>query len=189
MPNWIKQGPEDYETTVWSGGTTTQLAIAPSGARYARRDFLWRVSSATVETEESDFTPLPDYERLIATLRGEIRLRHNDGPPILLRPLEVHRFSGADQTRSRGRCRDFNLMLRRGRADGSMEALMLSGETASGLYPLQSLKTMSKIAERAEQLISDPALLSRMSDAAYETCKTKYDVGIVNRQMREFVGY
>ena len=52
-----------YITTAWSGGTTTQLAIAPEGAVYADRKFLWRLSSAQVELEHSDFTPLPDYDR------------------------------------------------------------------------------------------------------------------------------
>ena len=62
--------PKDYITTKWSGGLTTQLGIAPEGAVYADRDFLWRLSSATVEDAESDFTALPDYERLISTLEG-----------------------------------------------------------------------------------------------------------------------
>ena len=78
-----------------------------------------------MELEESDFTPLPDYDRLIATLRGEIRLRHNGGAPLRLAPYQVHAFSGADATHSSGCCRDFNLMLRRGAAEGEMEALPL----------------------------------------------------------------
>ena len=60
----LKLTPADFVTSTWSGGTTTQLAIAPEGAVYAERSFLWRVSSATVELETSDFTPLPDYNRL-----------------------------------------------------------------------------------------------------------------------------
>lgn len=108
---WEKRNPEDYVCSVWSGGTTTQLLIAPEGAHYAARDFLWRVSSATVELDESDFTPLPEYERLIATLRGGITLTHNGGTPICLQPYEVHAFSGGDRTHSTGRCTDFNLML------------------------------------------------------------------------------
>ena len=115
-----------YVVSAWSGGTTTQLAIYPENAVYGERDFLWRVSSALVELEESDFTPLPDYDRLIATLEGEIVLSHNGGAPLRLRPLEVHAFSGADATHSVGRCRDFNLMLRRGRASGTMEPLRLT---------------------------------------------------------------
>ena len=116
----------DYAVSAWSGGTTTQLAIFPPEAKYADRDFLWRVSSATVELEKSDFTALPDYDRLIATLKGEITLTHNGGAPLTLQPYAVHAFSGADVTHSVGRCTDFNLMLRRGRAVGTMEALRLT---------------------------------------------------------------
>ena len=78
--------PSDYITTKWSGGLTTQLGIAPAGAVYADRDFLWRLSSATVEDAESDFTALPDYERLISTLECTIELNHNGGENLTLNP-------------------------------------------------------------------------------------------------------
>ena len=115
----------DYSVSTWSGGTTTQLAIAPEGAVYADRDFLWRISSATVDLDSSEFTLLPDYDRLITPLKGEMVLTHNGGSPVSLRPLQVHAFSGADSTHSEGRCTDFNLMLRKGRCEGSMAPLTL----------------------------------------------------------------
>ena len=127
MSRWKKLTREGYRCSRWSGGTTTEIAIAPTGARYAERDFLWRVSSAVVELDESDFTALPAYGRLIATLEGEICLSHDGGDWIRLRPLQVHAFDGAESTRCLGRCRDFNLMLRKGRAEGSMEALAPDG--------------------------------------------------------------
>jgi len=114
--------PADYVTTQWSGGATTQLAIAPKGAVYADRDFLWRLSSATVELDESDFTPLPAYDRVISTLRGDMVLAHNGGERLTLHPYEIHDFSGADDTHSWGRCTDFNLMLRRGQCRGCVTA-------------------------------------------------------------------
>ena len=120
--------PKDYITTKWSGGLTTQLGIAPEGAVYAERDFLWRLSSATVEDAESDFTALPDYERLISTLEGTIELNHNGGEKLTLNPYEVHRFDGGDSTHSWGCCRDFNLMLRKGKCEGSIQAVLLSGD-------------------------------------------------------------
>ena len=126
-PLWTLLKPADYVTTQWSGGTTTQLAIAPAGAIYADRDFLWRVSSATVELDESDFTPLPDYRRWISTLRGDMTLSHNGGAELTLRPGDVHAFDGADDTHSRGRCTDFNLMLRKNRMDGAMRAVFPDG--------------------------------------------------------------
>ncbi len=122
-PTMIRLTPADYVTTQWSGGTTTQLAIAPEGAVYAARDFLWRVSSAAVELAESDFTALADYYRYIAPLRGEMTLRHNGGAERRLVPYEVHGFDGGDDTRSRGRCTDFNLMLRKDRCDGALRAI------------------------------------------------------------------
>lgn len=123
-----KLSQKDYVISKWSGGKTMQIAIYPAQANYADRDFLWRVSSATVELQESDFTSLPDYDRLIATLRGEILLTHNGGAPLPLGPFEVHAFSGADATHSTGCCTDFNLMLRRGMASGSMEPLRLTSD-------------------------------------------------------------
>jgi len=120
----------DYLTTQWSGGSTTQLAIAPEGAVYADRSFLWRISSATVELDESDFTPLPDYRRFISTIQGDMTLSHNGGSPLTLHPGDVHAFDGGDATHSIGRCTDFNLMLRKGRADGTMRSFhFTSGNT------------------------------------------------------------
>ena len=46
---WKLLTREDFVSTSWSGGTTTQLAIAPEGAVYAERDFLWRLSSAYLQ--------------------------------------------------------------------------------------------------------------------------------------------
>ena len=112
----------------WSGGTTTQLAIAPAGAVYAERDFLWRVSSAVVELPESDFTPLPDYDRILMILDGELALSHDGGEEYTLRALEQTSFDGASHTFSRGQVTDFNLMMRKGRCVGRMEARVLRKE-------------------------------------------------------------
>ncbi|MBE7003525.1 MAG: HutD family protein [Ruminococcaceae bacterium] len=131
--------PADYVTTQWSGGSTTQLAIAPAGAVYAERDFLWRVSSATVELDESDFTALPDYRRFISTVRGDMTLRHNGGAELTLHPGNVHEFDGADDTHSRGRCTDFNLMLRKGRAEGTMQSLRVGADGAALVCPETAL--------------------------------------------------
>lgn len=46
---------------------------------YADRDFLWRLSSAKVELDHSDFTPLPDYERLISVLHGDLDMKIGEG--------------------------------------------------------------------------------------------------------------
>ena len=116
---------KDYLTSTWAGGTTTQISIMPNDAKYAERDFLWRISSATVDLEESDFTPLPDYHRWIATIKGTMELSHNGSEKISLAPYAVHPFDGDDATHSWGKCTDFNLMLRKGKAHGNLQTVLL----------------------------------------------------------------
>lgn len=118
--------PAQYNVTSWSGGKTTQLAIYPENAVYADHDFLWRVSSASVELERSTFTSLPDYQRCISVLHGEMRLRHGDGPTIEIEPYQVHAFDGGAATESEGLCTDFNLMARKGLCSGAMESVRLA---------------------------------------------------------------
>lgn len=143
---------EDMSSSVWSGGTTTEIAIYPEKAKYAERDFVWRISTAKVELYESDFTPLPDYERLIASIDGVMLLSHEknggcaarDGhvtegscavygsenaSEVRIDPIStVYRFDGGAKTHCVGRAKDLNLMLRKGRAEGKME-FVRQGET------------------------------------------------------------
>lgn len=115
----------DASCSRWSGGCTYELAIGPEGTSYGARDFEWRVSSASVELEESVFTDLPDYERWILTLDGDLELVHDGGAPVRLSPFTPHRFDGASHTRSAGRVRDFNLMLRKGVCRGGLRVFTL----------------------------------------------------------------
>lgn len=113
----------DYLSSRWSGGTTTQIAIFPPGASYGARDFLWRISSAEVEDEQSVFTPLSGYDRRLMLLDGSLLLRHDGGPRFRLDVYQVHAFDGGAATESQGRCRDFNLMLRKGRCRGGLRPI------------------------------------------------------------------
>ena len=117
-------------TTKWSGGTTSQLAIAPAGAVYADRDFDWRLSSAEVNDEKSTFTPLPDYHRFLTTRKGSLKMRHDGGEWYSVGEGDVAEFEGASLTASEGKVTDYNLMVRKGRIEGSMDTEFLEdGET------------------------------------------------------------
>ena len=110
----------DYRVTDWSGGRTTELAIAPEGSLYAERKFLWRFSTATAEVEESTYTSLPDYDRVILSLRGLLRLSHDDATWRDFAEFEPYAFDGGVTTQARGKVADLNLMLRKGRCVGTM---------------------------------------------------------------------
>ena len=72
----------DFRTSTWSGGTTTELYLYPENGSYAARDFLFRISSATVDLPESDFTALPGVERYITPLAGSFTLTHPVASPV-----------------------------------------------------------------------------------------------------------
>ncbi|MCH4890031.1 HutD family protein [Acidaminobacter sp. JC074] len=104
---------EDLSTKTWSGGTTTQLYIYPESSDYKALNFDFRISTATVEVETSNFTKLSGINRLIMSLDGPLSLMHNDGPMIDLLPFEVDAFTGDDETISFGQVTDFNVMFTR----------------------------------------------------------------------------
>lgn len=118
---------KDMRTSEWSGGTTTEIFIWPEGSDYKRRDFILRASTAKVELDESDFTSLPDYDRVIASIEGAMELTHSPesgGETAVVTPRKsVHRFDGGVPTHCVGRARDLNLMLRKGKAEGDIRFL------------------------------------------------------------------
>lgn len=105
---------ENYSVSNWTGGTTKQLAIFPEEGNYLERDFVWRISSATVENEESNFSKLPDYDRVLVVLQGDVVLAHDGQRVARLKELEQDRFDGAYKTKSFGKITDYNLMVSKG---------------------------------------------------------------------------
>jgi len=108
-------------TTInWASGTSTEIFIHPQGASFAARDFLFRISTATVEAEESTFTFFEGITRHLMILKGTLELIHEGRYTKQLAPYDQDTFSGEWSTRSKGKVTDFNLMLREGWT-GSLE--------------------------------------------------------------------
>jgi len=103
---------EQLNTNVWSGGTTTQLAIYPKEAIYKNLDFIFRISTATIEVEESTFTSLPNVSRVIMVLDGELTIQHKNQYTKQLKKFDTDIFSGDWETTSIGKVTDFNIMTR-----------------------------------------------------------------------------
>ncbi|MBD8874138.1 HutD family protein [Rhodanobacter sp. DHB23] len=105
-------------------GRTRELAVHPSGA--GMDDFLWRVSLAEVDSA-APFSAFPGIDRVIALLAGDgFTMTLDDGRShALTTPCAPFAFpgeAGVDVTLAGGPSHDFNLMLRRGRARGGIEA-------------------------------------------------------------------
>lgn len=121
---------DEYITTEWSGGKTTQLFIYPEDSSYKNLNFKFRLSSATVELEESRFTKLEGIYRFITPLDKELKLTHDNKEYINLKPFEVYEFDGGINTSSYGTVRDFNLMLGNG-AEGKLESIHIDKNYSS----------------------------------------------------------
>ncbi|MBN1651467.1 MAG: HutD family protein [Bacteroidales bacterium] len=111
----------EFKTTLWSGGTSTQLYISPSDAQYKELNFDFRLSTAKVESEISSFTSLPAISRKIMILEGSIEIKHENRYAKKLNKFDVDNFEGDWKTTSAGKCTDFNLMTRNG-TSGSIKA-------------------------------------------------------------------
>lgn len=107
----IKVNKEKCRKTEWSGGDTIELCIYPKEAEYKSRNFKWRVSTATVNDLESDFTKLSNIKRVLMLLNGQMMLDHEGYHKVQLDPFEKDIFDGEWNTKSYGRAVDFNIMM------------------------------------------------------------------------------
>ncbi|MDK2585511.1 HutD family protein [Romboutsia sedimentorum] len=116
---------KDYKVSEWSGGTTTELYIYPKESKYSELDFKWRLSSAKVDIEESEFTHLSGIDRKIMVIDGKLILDHRGKYTTELNEFDIDSFSGDWTTKSYGKATDFNLMTSKG-CTGYLEYILVS---------------------------------------------------------------
>lgn len=114
----------DRKTINWAGGTSTEIFVYPSDGEFATRNFTFRISTATVEVEESTFTFFEGITRHLMILQGELELNHTDRYTKQLNMYDQDTFSGEWPTTAKGKVTDFNLMLKNG-AEGSLKHIEL----------------------------------------------------------------
>lgn len=183
-----------YRTTQWSGGRTTELLIFPSTSKYSDRNFHWRISSATIEVEESEFTHLPNIARHIMIIEGRITLQHQHKYEKFLEPFDQDFFMGDWDTKSLGKATDFNLMLAEGYT-GSLSALSLKAATEIDIildknkntsftqvfYVVKGILDINVIGEKYRASEGDLIYISDLFDE--DECK----VTLLNRSKQEIV--
>lgn len=117
------------KTVQWSGGTSTEIFVFPSDGDFATRNFDFRISTATVEVAESEFTFFEGITRHLMILKGTLELSHIDRYARILEPYDQDTFSGEWPTKSKGKVTDFNLMLKNGYTGGLGHIQLLAGES------------------------------------------------------------
>ena len=111
MTNVTLLRANDFQVSDWSGGKTKQLYLSPPTGHYGKRDFDYRLSTATVELAESQFSDLSGFHRILMSLDHTLHL-HNASrqEETVLDPFTPYFFEGSDSITSRGTCTDFNLI-------------------------------------------------------------------------------
>lgn len=111
MANITLLKSNDFQVSDWSGGKTKQLYLSPPTGHYGKRDFDYRLSTATVELAESQFSDLSGFHRILMSLDHTLHL-HNASrqEETVLAPFTPYFFEGSDSITSRGTCTDFNLI-------------------------------------------------------------------------------
>ena len=101
----------DFQVSDWSGGKTKQLYLSPPTGHYSKRDFDYRLSTATVELAESQFSDLSGFHRILMSLDHTLHLLNaSRQEETVLAPFTPYVFEGSDSITSRGTCTDFNLI-------------------------------------------------------------------------------
>ena len=105
---------EDFVVNQWSGGNTTQFVIYPEDSTLSKRDFDWRISSASFTTSSSQFSDFSGYQRYLLPLQGELFVDHENLYKRTLFPYDVEYFYGKWTTKSNNSldCIDFNFIVR-----------------------------------------------------------------------------
>ncbi|RED26584.1 HutD protein [Flavobacterium cutihirudinis] len=98
------------KASVWSGGLTYEYMIYPKTANYADRDFIFRISSATIEQAPSEFTKFKGYHRYLVMLDGCLDIEINKEKKCYEK-YEIMEFNSDDDVTSYSKGIDFNWMV------------------------------------------------------------------------------
>lgn len=177
--------PTDYQVSDWSGGKTRQLCLFPPQGQYGTRDFDYRLSTATVELPESNFSDLSGFHRILMTLDHPIRLCHRDSQKeVSLEAFTPYYFEGRDMITSHGTCRDFNLIYS-DHYQGQMQALTAEQDSC----PRADIQFIYALSDLAVALDEGPPRLLKADELLIvdqETQATELQIMLSNKQPAGF---
>jgi environmental stress-induced protein Ves len=101
---------ECQKVSEWTGGTTSELLIFPENSTVSKQNFDYRISTAKVLVEKSEFTSFPNFNRKLAILEGKLKIQHNQSAWYFLESGDQTEFSGDWKTKSEGQVVDFNVI-------------------------------------------------------------------------------
>ena len=101
---------KNVTASIWSGGLTYEYTIYPKTASYADRDFVFRISSATIDEVPSEFTKFKGYYRYLVMLDNSLHIETNKEKKVYEK-YEIMEFNSDDEVTSYTKGIDFNWMI------------------------------------------------------------------------------
>jgi environmental stress-induced protein Ves len=101
---------KDCKASIWSGGLTYEYMIYPKTANYTDKDFIFRISSATIEGIPSEFTKFKGYHRYLVMLDNSLHIEVNKEKKVYEK-YEIMEFNSDDDVISYTKGIDFNWMV------------------------------------------------------------------------------
>jgi environmental stress-induced protein Ves len=102
----------ERKSIAWASGTSTEIFIYPADGDFKTRNFSFRISTATVEADETTFSDFSGLTRILMPLKGNLTLIHEGRYTKELKPFDQDSFDGSWNTRSIGKVQDFNVMFK-----------------------------------------------------------------------------
>lgn len=102
----------DVIPTLWDGGKTYEYVVYPLGSSYSDRNFLFRISSASIDKIPSNFTRFKNYQRFLVMLDNNLKVIRN-GLEEYYSERDVFAFDSEDSIVSFSLGNDFNLMIQK----------------------------------------------------------------------------
>jgi|SRR5690606_30035297 len=94
----------------WDGGKTYEYFIYPPKSNYSERNFLFRVSTASIEKQPSRFTKFENFNRFLMMLDNDLNIQRN-GVEEYYSNQEIFSFDSNDEIISYSKGSDFNLIV------------------------------------------------------------------------------
>ncbi|MGL4382442.1 MAG: HutD family protein [Bacilli bacterium] len=95
----------------WRGGKSYQYYIYPQNKLYEDHDFIFRISCATIELEQSNFTQFKGYTRYLVMLDNRLNVLINN-EEIMVKKYEPIIFNSNDEVVSFSQGSDLNIFIR-----------------------------------------------------------------------------
>lgn len=120
----------DLIANEWDGGKTYEYFIYPPEAKYSERNFLFRISSASIDKVPSQFTRFENYKRYLVMLDNSLEIIRN-GRAEQYEKHELFTFDSNDTITSSSVGNDFNLMVQK---DVESELLLVKEKSTNTRY-------------------------------------------------------